>query len=169
MVLICLVENRGDTKQIRRICCQNLANNLAGQIEARPKGEEMTWSLLKYLRTPGTFFTGLRVMSDRASELPDLPNSGIRQVVLRITSRQATSKKSTRPSNKDVAPAAKEQDCTEYVVIQSIRWQNNDSGWQVWGHVSPTTLNTLLTDPYFKPGLTLTERLSAIREGSGMK
>lgn len=129
----------------------------------------MTWSLLKYLRTPGTYFTGMRVMSDRASELPDLPNSGIRQVVLRITSRQATSKKSTRPSNKDVAPAAKEQDCTEYVVIQSIRWQNNDSGWQVWGHVSPTTLNTLLTDPYFKPGLTLTERLSAIREGSGMK
>lgn len=125
----------------------------------------MTWKLVQWLRQPSTFFSGIRVLSDRATKIPELPNSGIRQIVLRMTSRQSMSKSNptlSRGTEVAVAPV-KEQDCHEYVVIQQIIWNGKDSGWRVWGHAKPTDVNTVYSDPYFAPGLTALERMEAIK------
>lgn len=129
----------------------------------------MTWSFIKHLRTPSTWFSGLHVLSDRATAIPDLPESGVRQIVVRVASRQSTSKKRApqppaRGSPAAVEPAApKQQDCEEYFMIQQIRWNGKDSGWQVWGHIKPTDLDTVKSDPHFAPGLSALERLEALQ------
>lgn len=144
------------------------------QIEKRPIGEQVTWKLVSWLRQPSTFFTGLRVVSDRATQIPEVSNSGIRQVVVRMTTRQ--SKSTSAPgrargkASKAVAETpAKEQDCHEYIVIQQIIWRGKDSGWRVWGHTKPTDIDRIYTDPYFQPGLSVVERIEAIRESMGKK
>ncbi|KAI3228414.1 hypothetical protein DTO012A9_4615 [Penicillium roqueforti] len=162
----------GNIPKIRQICCDNLAKNLSTAIERRPKNEHLTWKLVKYLRKPSTNFTGLRVISDRATSIPDIPKSGIRQIVVRITSRQATTR-TQKPSGKgpteDVTVDKKEQDCIEHVVIQHLRWNNQDKGWRVWGNITPTTLHDAWTNPYFMPGLSALERLDMIKDSMGKK
>ncbi|KAL2831232.1 hypothetical protein BDW59DRAFT_158177 [Aspergillus cavernicola] len=161
----------GDAATLRKICCTGLANNLIGRVASRPKGEKVTWSLDKYLRSPSTFFTGIRVVSDRATQIPELPDSGVRQVVLRITSRQSTGK-AQRQLAGDNAPTekspAKQQDCTEYIVLQKLRWLGEEEGWRVWGHTMPTTIEDL-ENPFFAAGIPLAERLEAMKEIMGAK
>ncbi|KAF7173950.1 hypothetical protein CNMCM5623_006232 [Aspergillus felis] len=156
----------GDVNTLRKICCTGLANSLISRIASRPKDEKLTWALDKYNRTPGTLFTGLRVLADRATQIPDLPDSGVRQVVVRITSRQSTSKATKRDAESAVAaqPApAKQQDCTEYIVIQKLRWTGEEQEWRIWGHATPTTVEDL-DSPFFAAGLTLSERMEAMKD-----
>ncbi|EAW21928.1 uncharacterized protein NFIA_070990 [Aspergillus fischeri NRRL 181] len=159
----------GDVNTLRKICCSGLANNLSSRVASRPKDEKVTWALDKYNRTPGTLFTGLRVLADRATQIPDLPDSGVRQVVVRITSRQSTSKV-TIPTKRGAESAvaaepapAKQQDCTEYIVIQKLRWTGEEQEWRIWGHATPTTVEDL-DSPFFAPGLTLSERMDAMKD-----
>ncbi|KAJ9236477.1 hypothetical protein DTO169E5_5749 [Paecilomyces variotii] len=156
----------GDADTLRKICCTGLANDFGSRITKRARDERVSWKLEKYLRTPATFFTGLRVVSDRATQIPELPNSGVRQVIVRITSRQSTSrsKRGVRPAsdNRDVEKV-KQQDCTEYIVLQKLRWTGEDDDWRIWGHAAPTTVDDL-DSPFFASGLTLSERLTAMRE-----
>ncbi|KAJ5613561.1 hypothetical protein N7528_007215 [Penicillium herquei] len=154
---------RGDSSGLRRLCADGLAQNLVNQIESRPKNQKVTWKLVKWLRGPSTYFTGIRVMSDRATQLPEIANSGIRQIVLRMTSLQSMSKNT--PSSTD-APA-KEQNCEEYIVIQEIRWNGSSTGWRVWGYTKPIDVNTLNSDPYFAPGLSALERIDAMKRSVG--
>ncbi|KAL2866021.1 uncharacterized protein BJX67DRAFT_152350 [Aspergillus lucknowensis] len=159
----------GDAATLRKICCSGLANNLIGRIAARNRGEKVTWSLDKYIRSPSTFLTGIRVVSDRATVIPELPDSGVRQVVLRITSRQSTGKTQQQtPAGKRPAesPLPRQQDCTEYIVIQKLRWMGEEEAWRIWGHATPTTLEDL-SSPFFAPGLTLADRLEAMKEAMG--
>ncbi|RAH75516.1 uncharacterized protein BO66DRAFT_10067 [Aspergillus aculeatinus CBS 121060] len=162
----------GDTATINKICCTGLAKELNSRIAARPKNEKVTWSLDNYNRDASTFWTGARVVSDRATQIPEIPNSGVRQVVVRITSKQ-TAGKYTAPAKGQaaqdstaVATNEKQRDCTEYIVIQKLRWTGEDTGWRVWGHATPTTVDDL-TSPFFAPGLTLAERLEALKAGMG--
>lgn len=158
--------------KLRKICCTGLANSLSSRINSRARNEKVTWTLDKYNRTPGTFLTGLRVVSDRATQIPELPNSGVRQVVVRITSRQSTGKVLAPPSKHKgqghkssvpaEAPAPKQQDCTEYVVIQKMRWTGEEEPWRVWGHTSPTTVDDL-QDAAFAPGLSASDRIEAMK------
>ncbi|KAL4924929.1 uncharacterized protein BDV17DRAFT_202657 [Aspergillus undulatus] len=153
----------GDVATLRKICCTGLANNLTGRITARPKGEKVTWSLDKYIRSPSTFFTGLRVVSDRAVQIPELRDSGVRQVILRITSRQSTGK--VRQPSRGKSPTekpVKQQNCTEYIVIQKLRWLGEEEPWRVWGHATPTTMDDL-SSPHFAMGLSAFERLEAMK------
>ena len=134
----------------------------------------MTWKLVKYLRKPSTHFTGLRVLSDRASSIPDFPKSGIRQIVVRVTSRQATTTSQIQdPSGKEPTEATtvstKEQDCVEHIVIQHLRWNDQDKGWRVWGYVSPTSLHEAYNNPKFAPGLSALERLQMVQDSMGQK
>lgn len=157
--------------KLRKICCTGLANSLSSRINDRPRNEKVTWTLEKYNRTPGTFLTGLRVVSDRATQIPELPNSGVRQVIVRITSRQSTGKIKMQPKHKrqgasvpaDSHAPPKEQDCTEYMVFQKMRWTGLEEPWRVWGHTTPTTVDNL-QDAAFAPGLTASERLEAIKD-----
>ena len=164
---------RGDMPTIRKICCTGLANNLGARISTRPKDEKVTWSLDSYIRSPATLFTGVRVLADRATQIPEIPNSGIRQVVLRITSRQSTGKtklpstipqRGARTQNNTVEAApAKQQDCTEYIVLQKLMWFGEEQDWRIWGHATPTNVEDL-EDPFFAPGLKLSDRLEAMKE-----
>lgn len=122
--------HRGDIATLRKICCTGLANNLSARISNRPKDEKTTWSLDKYNHTPATFFTGVRVLSDRATQIPDIPNSGSRQVVLRITSRQSTGKVKV-PSTKKRAGA---QNTTSWRLRILLRLQSSKT--------APSTLSS---------------------------
>ncbi|KAL4922186.1 hypothetical protein BDW62DRAFT_173146 [Aspergillus aurantiobrunneus] len=161
----------GDSSTLRKICCTGLANNLIGRITARPKGEKVTWSLDKYIRSPSTFFTGIRVVSDRATQIPELSDSGVRQVVLRITSRQSTGKVQRQTSGDNTAaenPVIKQQNCTEYIVLQKLRWMGQEESWRVWGHATPTTVDDL-SSPFFARGLSFAERLEAMQDTMGAR
>ncbi|TQB69186.1 hypothetical protein MPDQ_002194 [Monascus purpureus] len=160
---------RGDIFSLRKICCTGLANSLSSQIERRARNERVTWDLQKYIRGPATFFTGIRVVSDRATQIPELEDSGVRQVILRITSRQSTSKY-TVPSKREAenstptlksAPVIK--DCTEYIVIQKLRWAGEEGEWRIWGHATPSTVEDL-ESPMFSTKLSLYERLMALKD-----
>lgn len=98
-------------------------------------------------------------MADRAVKIPDMSNSGIRQMVVRLGSRQSMT---TLVGGREVAPA-KELDCVEYVVIQQLIWHGKHADWQIWGTTQATDMKTLNTDPAFAPGLTALERLEAIK------
>ena len=154
---------------MRSLCCDGLAKTLVNQIESRSAGEQVTWKLIGWIRRPSTYFTGVRVVSDRATKIPEVPNSGIRQIVVRVTSRQSMSKKilprgGKLPSSRELQSIPKEQDCDELLVVQQIIWNEKDSGWRVWGYAKPTTLDIIQSDPYFAPGLSAMERLDAMKE-----
>ncbi|KAL5358215.1 hypothetical protein BJX96DRAFT_37325 [Aspergillus floccosus] len=165
----------GDVPTIRKICCTGFANDLTSRITARAKDEAVTWTLDKYNRTPATLLTGVRILADRATQIPEIPDSGVRQVVVRITSRQSTQKMRvvTKASTTGSGPAArkslikelepvapaKQQDCTEYLVFQKLRWFGQEEDWRIWGHTQPTTVEDLYSNPMFAPGLTLAERM----------
>lgn len=164
----------GDSSGLRRLCADGLSKNLINQIESRPKNQKVSWKLVQWLRGPSTYFTGIRVMSDRATQLPELSNSGIRQIVLRLTSQQNMNKTIPSRSSREksgtpeaVEPPAKKQSCEEYVVIQEIRWNGNSTGWRVWGYTKPTNLDTLNSDPYFAPGMSPIERIEAMKRSMG--
>ncbi|RDW86159.1 uncharacterized protein DSM5745_02801 [Aspergillus mulundensis] len=157
---------RGETGTVRNICCTGLANSLVKRIEARPKGEQVTWSLDKYIRSPSTWFTGIRVVSDRATQLPNIADSGVRQVVLRITSRQSTGKAQRRAKNGTPAEGSgKQQDCMEYIVIQKLRWMGEEEGWRVWGHATPTTVEDL-SSPFFATDMSFADRYEAMKDAA---
>ncbi|KAL4885012.1 hypothetical protein BJY04DRAFT_181160 [Aspergillus karnatakaensis] len=161
----------GDAATLRKICCTGLANNLISRIATRPKGEKVTWSLDKYIRSSSTFFTGIRVVSDRATQIPEIPDSGVRQVVLRITTRQSTGKMQRQKAGDEghTTPSpAKQQDCTEYIVIQKLRWTGEEEPWRIWGHASPTTIEDLST-PIFAQGISMADRLEAMKDSMGVK
>lgn len=165
-----LTNKSGDIPKLKQITCDGLSTKLTAQIEARRPTEIVTWNLIKWLRQPSTHFTGVRVLSDRATQLPEVPKSGIRQIVLRVSSRQSMTKVNTAPfqakgaAAKDVAAPAKEQDVTEYVVIQQLIWNGKDAGWRVWGNTKPTTMEQIWNDPSFAPGMTALERLDAMKD-----
>ncbi|EYE96215.1 uncharacterized protein EURHEDRAFT_498305 [Aspergillus ruber CBS 135680] len=159
----------GDVATLRKICCTGLANNLTTRVTNRPKDEKVTWSLDKYNRTPATFLTGARVLADRATQIPEIPKSGVRQVVLRITSSQSTGKVKLSTNKRglvedaalEVTPA-KQRDCTEYIVLQKLMWFGEEQEWRIWGHTTPTTVEDLET-PFFAPGLSLSDRMEAMK------
>ncbi|KAJ5639770.1 uncharacterized protein N7484_007632 [Penicillium longicatenatum] len=162
---------RGDTSGLRRLCCDGLSKNLIMQIDSRPKNQQVTWNLVKWLRGPSTYFTGIRIVSDRATQIPDMNNSGIRQIVVRLTSRQSMSKTAPQPRGKGsvaeiVEAPAKEQNCEEYFVIQELHWHGKSNGWRAWGYVKPTDIDTVYSDPYFAPGLTPLERIDGLKKTS---
>ena len=103
-------------------------------------------------------------MSDRATQIPEIPDSGVRQVVVRITSRQSKVVKTGKSevSVESTAPP-KQQDCTEYIVLQKLRWYGEDEDWRIWGHATPTTVEDL-ANPMFVSGLTFAERMAAMKE-----
>lgn len=87
-----------------------------------------------------------------------------------MTSRQSMNKTNTAPVRGNKSPSkevkevpAKEQDVTEYVVIQQLIWNGKDAGWRVWGTTTPTTMHQVWNDPSFAPGMTAVERIDALR------
>ncbi|KAL4799402.1 hypothetical protein BDV19DRAFT_355022 [Aspergillus venezuelensis] len=156
----------GNVGALRKICCTGLASNLSNRIAARPRNQKVTWNLDKYIRGPSTYFTGIRILADRATALPELRDSGVRQVVVRVTTRQSTSK-SQRNASKDQNPAdTKHSDITEYIVLQKLRYLGEDEPWRIWGYTKATTMDDL-SSPHFAMGLSPMDRMEAIKAEMG--
>lgn len=158
-----------DVDTLNTICCPGLARSLTARIHQRSSNEYVSWSLDKYLRTPATFFMGVRILSDRGVAFPDMPDSGVRQIVARVTSRQSTGKTSVTDDQMvdgeaDSQPSqVKQQNCTEHIVFQRLMWSGEELGWSIWGHAKPTTVDDL-DSPHFAQGLTASERLSTVMD-----
>lgn len=151
---------------IRAKCSPGLGNDLIKRIRKRNPKETISWTLERYIRDPSTFFTGVRVLSDRATLIPEVPDSAIRQIVLRIKSQQSSlkiSKEGTDNLEQAVFSVPKVQDCTEYVVIQKVRIAGKEKDWEIWGFAKPTTLEDL-DSPFFAAGLSLKERVLALQD-----
>ncbi|GAM43763.1 hypothetical protein TCE0_060f18840 [Talaromyces pinophilus] len=157
---------KGNERMIRAKCSPGLGNDLIKRIRKRNPKETISWTLERYIRDPSTFFTGVRVLSDRATLIPEVPDSAIRQIVLRIKSQQSSlkiSKEGTDNLEQAVFSVPKVQDCTEYVVIQKVRIAGKEKDWEIWGFAKPTTLEDL-DSPFFAAGLSLKERVLALQD-----
>lgn len=88
---------------------------------------------------------------------------GMRQVVVRIQSRQSLIKTSPKQTQGDrqKQQEEKQKDCTEYLVIQRLMVNGVEGDWRVWGLANETTLKDLKTDPAFYSEVSLIDRLKA--------
>lgn len=86
-----------------------------------------------------------KVVSDRAASVPLGEDTVVRQVVVRIRSRQSLirlkpSPRSTRESTIEGQEQTEKkiQDLTEYVVIQQLILDGRERPWMIWGTVQET-------------------------------
>ncbi|EEQ35265.1 hypothetical protein McanMca71_004863 [Microsporum canis] len=162
----------GNVAALQKLCCQGLFQTFAARISRRPPSSpELVWKLHKYLRFPSSMsITGARVVSDRAAALPGASGMGIRQVVVRIQSRQSLITPSapvSRLGEKQIQELEnqqqeKQRDCTEYIVLQRLMWGGKDGDWKVWGLTEETTVEDLETNPMFAQGLTMKDRIEML-------
>jgi protein MBA1 len=123
-----------DTTTLRRITCDGLYESFSSRIYSRPKFERWEWELVKYNGRP-------KVVSDRAASL-GIEGCGIRQVVVRIPSRQRLTRYNRR--GEVVEGTGKEKDTVEFVVIQKKLWHGKEEDWRVWGTTEETTYERVL-------------------------
>ncbi|PGH34832.1 hypothetical protein GX50_02393 [[Emmonsia] crescens] len=139
-----------DTATLQSVCCNNLRDQFLKRISKRPQnGKTLVWTLHKFIKFPfSTTLTGARVIADRAAQVGH--GIGIRQVVVRIQSRQSLVREGAE---------AKEQDSTEYIVLQKMLIGGKEGNWKVWGFANETKMEDMETNPAFAKGLSLKERL----------
>lgn len=123
----------GDIGRLRRMCADGLLESFAQRIASRPRGQKVTWNLVKMNRRP-------KIMSTKAVMIPGGDGNVIRQAVVRISSRQ---KMTLRDNKGKELPGSTEKDVVEYVVVQKIYRNWQDPEWQVWGTTRGTTLKDL--------------------------
>ncbi|TGO22675.1 hypothetical protein BPAE_0159g00220 [Botrytis paeoniae] len=123
----------GDIGRLRRMCADGLFESFAQRIASRPRGQKITWNLMKMNRRP-------KIMSTKAVMIPGGDGNVIRQAVVRISSRQEMTLKDNRGKE---LPGSSEKDIVEYVVVQKIYRNWQDPEWQVWGTTRGTTLKDL--------------------------
>ena len=106
-------------------------------------------------------------MADRAAIFPGGEGLGIRQAVVRIRSKQSITKPVANGKKQQEASEEKQQDCTEYVVIQQLSFHGELQDWKVWGLADETTMQEVETNPAFAPGLSMAERIQMMQMGQG--
>ncbi|KAF4624816.1 hypothetical protein G7Y89_g13355 [Cudoniella acicularis] len=118
-----------ETPTLRKICCDGIYDSFRARIASRPRGEQVTWELVKYNRRA-------KLVGNRAARFP-IDGAAVRQAVVRICSTQRL----TRARNGVVVGGSgKEKDVVEYVVVQRTysNWRPGD--WQIWGTTRETSL-----------------------------
>lgn len=162
--------SRGDTATLKKICCNGLYEDFARRI-ARRSTPKLKWTLHKYITFPAApNLTGARVVADRAASIPIGDKIGARQAVVRIRSKQSITKPAANvPEGQQAVDEEKQQDCTEYVVIQKMMLGGVEGEWKVWGLADETTLDEVESNPMFAPGLTLSERVQMMTMNQDQK
>lgn len=165
----------GNLGVLQTYCCNGIFESFFKRVIRRPlNSPELIWKLHKYLKFPRSMtITGARVVSDRAAALPNVTGMGIRQVVVRIQSRQSLITPPApiaRLSEKQIQDIEKQQqekqkDCTEYIVLQRFMIGGKDGEWKVWGLAEETTTEELRTNPMFMKGITMKDRLEMMAAG----
>ncbi|KAF2802975.1 uncharacterized protein BDZ99DRAFT_454266 [Mytilinidion resinicola] len=123
-----------DTPTITRLCCSGLAADFRARMSHRALGTHVTWSLASYTASP-------KIVSNRASPLPGLQRSGVRQVVVRLASKQIlatwTDEQARAAVPADVETV--ESEVTEYLVLQRRMLEGVEEAWMVWGFAEEST------------------------------
>ncbi|MCJ1312389.1 hypothetical protein MMC25_006063 [Agyrium rufum] len=125
----------GDLDRLRGLCADGLYSNFASRLHTRPKGEKVEWVLHKMRRRP-------RVVSDRATVIPIIANSALRQAVVKLATRQSLKK--TAPNGRIVSGTDKPKDITEYLVIQKRTISGVEEKWEAWGTMQERDWRELL-------------------------
>ncbi|KAL2364211.1 hypothetical protein RJZ56_002881 [Blastomyces dermatitidis] len=158
-----------DTATLDNICCDSLRDQFLKRISKRPpQAKKLVWTLHKFIKFPfSTTLTGSRVIADRAAQVAH--GVGIRQVVVRIQSRQSlvrpqppaaeSPNEAKRTLPQAAAGEAKSQTSTEYIVLQKMLVAGKEGDWKVWGFVNESTMEDMETNPAFAKGLSLKDRL----------
>ncbi|KAF2146205.1 uncharacterized protein K452DRAFT_283480 [Aplosporella prunicola CBS 121167] len=152
----------GDVHTLSRICTDGLLDSFSKRIAARSPNERITWTL------HGT--PKVRIVSDCAVKVPvpgvpkDKP-CGLRQVVVRIKSRQSLVRAYARKDRTgketlvdragkpmpvddkgEVSAEVREleaKNLKEYVVLQRRMWMAKEEPWRVWGLVNETSIDKI--------------------------
>lgn len=143
----------GDKKWLRDNCCSGLADKTCNSIDRRPTtnaGSQpvpQQWELVSYGGLLGISWvpywplcsflpgTSYKVLSDQVGQLPTAPDMLMRQLVVRIKSKQRY--------NLQDGKGEQTKPMTEYIVLQKMIAQGDDADWKVWGTVTPTTLKDI--------------------------
>ncbi|KAF2488910.1 hypothetical protein BU16DRAFT_496653 [Lophium mytilinum] len=70
-----------DAPTITRLCCSGLTSDFRTRMSHRAPGTHLTWTLSSYTSSP-------KIVSNRATPLPNQEHTGVRQVVVRLRSKQ---------------------------------------------------------------------------------
>ncbi|KAL9127082.1 MAG: hypothetical protein Q9217_003984 [Psora testacea] len=122
----------GDTEILKELCCEGLYKKLNGRIISRPHDEKMRWTLHRYVGFP-------RVVSHRVVILPT-NNSALRQVVVKIKSKQALTRLRRNEAGEEetVAGSGEVKQLLEYLVLQRRIFKAVEGPWKIWGTVEET-------------------------------
>lgn len=136
----------GDLSTLERICADGLLASFRSRIHARWAAGRpqysLDWTIHKYTRFA-------RVVSNRAIRLP-IPDSGLRQAIVRISSSQSLAK---YDFHGNLIPGTGEpKDVTEYFVIQKRLINGQETYWEVWGTVEETTVEKLEEEDRIRRG-----------------
>ncbi|KAF2105132.1 hypothetical protein NA57DRAFT_29780 [Rhizodiscina lignyota] len=122
----------GDTATLRSICADGLLANFQSRLAKRKPHERLTW-------TRGGKST---IVSHRSSILPFKDthggDTGVRQVVVRMVTRQRLSR-STMAGEELEVYEGEPKDVVEYLVLQRRIWDGAEEPWLVWGFAEETS------------------------------
>ncbi|KAI4284141.1 MAG: hypothetical protein L6R38_001639 [Xanthoria sp. 2 TBL-2021] len=130
----------GDITTLSTICTEGLLASFKSRIASRPRNERLRWTLHKFIRGP-------KFVSHRIAILP-YKGSAIRQVVVRMRSRQSLAQMVSRgPGRPDalIQGTGEEKDVSEYLVLQRRMWKEIEEPWMVWGTTEETDPDTVLS------------------------
>ena len=103
----------------------------------------MRWTLHRYYGFP-------RIVSTRIAMIPDMPNSAIYQVIVKIRSLQSLERLRKRRGGKDdtliEAPGNKPKQKAEYLVLQRMMLKGKEQPWMIWGTTEETEVEDVVKD-----------------------
>ncbi|KAL9042391.1 MAG: hypothetical protein Q9180_000639 [Flavoplaca navasiana] len=129
----------GDITTLSTICTEGLLASFKSRIASRPRNERLRWTLHKFLRGP-------KFVSHRVAILP-YKGSAIRQVVVRMRTRQSLTRMVSRGPGRPDAPiqgTGEEKAVTEYLVLQRRMWKSVEEPWMIWGTTEETDPDSVL-------------------------
>lgn len=135
---------QGDLKTIEELACNGLEKQLRARVEQRKErgARPEEWDIQYRGITPpsGLWWIlqtlipskSVKIISDRVTSLPFGEDALMRQLIVRIHSKQ-------RLATKGAIAGEPAKDVTEYLVLNQSIFDNEDQGWRVWGTTQPTT------------------------------
>lgn len=137
---------RGDSNKLSKVCTEGLLSSFRSRLASRPRNQRLRWTLHKHNRRP-------RIVVNRA--LPfQVKNSALRQVVIRLDTRQSLAKvKAGLNGQPDtiVAGTGEERDVREYLVLQKRMLREVEGDWVIWGTADETDVKDILEGRQMSP------------------
>lgn len=103
----------------------------------------MRWTLHKYIGFP-------RIVSTRIAMLPDMPNSAVYQVVVKLKSEQTLERiRRAEDGGADIVtkgPGNEPKQMVEYLVLQRMTLEGKENPWMIWGTTEETKVEDVLDE-----------------------